>query len=97
MEKPKLYFYLSIGSIILTFTTGLGIFASFFLLAKIASEKGRLSRNYLVGNENKLKILKNARTINIVNLTLYCIVILYVLLMYFITKLKSPAGHNMWQ
>lgn len=68
MDKPKLYYYLSIVSIVLTFTTGFGILASLILLVIIASEKDKLSNKYLVGNVNALETLRKARKLNKVNL-----------------------------
>lgn len=68
MEKPKLYYYLSIVAIVLTFTSGLGILASLILLVIIASEKDKLSNKYLVGNVNALETLRKARKLNKVNL-----------------------------
>ncbi len=97
MKKTQIYFIMSIVSIVLTFTTAMGVFVSFVLFNLIRQEKLKLSNKYLVGYENEFRVLKNARTITIVNFTINGIVIFYVLLMFLITYIKSPPGHNMWQ
>ena len=66
MKKAQIYFIMSIASIVLTFTTAMGVFLSLILINLIKQEKLKLSNKYLVGNENELRILKNARIINII-------------------------------
>ena len=97
MKKAQIYFIMSIASIVLTFTTAMGVFLSLILINLIKQEKLKLSNKYLVGNENELRILKNARIINIINLVINGIVVFYISLMFLVTYLKSPPGHNMWQ
>ena len=97
MKKAQIYFIMSIASIVLTFTTAMGVFLSLILINLIKQEKLKLSNKYLVGNENELRILKNARIINIINLVINGIIIFYISLMFLVTYLKSPPGHNMWQ
>ena len=75
METPKLYYYLSFATIFLTFTTGIGIFASLVLLVLIHSEKQNQTNTYLVGTENSLEILRKARKINIINLIINGVII----------------------
>ncbi len=75
METPKLYYYLSFATIILTFTTGIGVFASLVLLFLIQSKKQKLSNKYLIGTENSLETLRKARKINIINLIINAVII----------------------
>ncbi len=75
METPKLYYYLSFATIVLTFTTGIGIFATLVLLVLIHSEKQKLSNKYLVGTENSLETLQKDKKINIVNLIINGLII----------------------
>lgn len=84
MEKPKLYYYLSIAAFVLTFTTGLGIFVSLILLFLIANEKDKLSNKYLVGTEDALITLRKAKKLNIINVLLHIVVIAVILLVVFI-------------
>ncbi|WP_309608994.1 hypothetical protein [Flavobacterium sp.] len=82
MEKPQTYYYLSIVSIVLTFTTGMGIFASLVLLVLIQSEKEKLSGNYLVGTEKSLETLKKAKKIVLINLIINGVLFAAVIILF---------------
>ena len=88
MKNAQIYYISSIGSIILTFTTGIGVVTSLILLVLIQSEKDKLSNSFLVETEKSLEILRKAKKLNIVNLiingVLFAAVIL--LLLYVMTQ-----------
>ena len=61
MKNVQIYYILSIGSIVLTFTTGIGVFASLILLVLIQHEKDKLSNNFLLETESLLETLRKAK------------------------------------
>lgn len=75
MKSHKTYFYLSVIAIVLTFTTGFGIFASLVMLVLIHSETEKLSNKYIIDTEDALEILRKARRLNIINLIINAVII----------------------
>lgn len=88
MKNVQIYYIMSVGSIVLTFTTGIGVFASLILLVLIHSEKEKLSSHFVVDNEETLKILQKAKKLNIINLIINGVLILalIILLCYLMTQ-----------
>ncbi len=88
MKSVQIYYILSIGSIFLTFTTGIGVFTSLVLLVLIQSEKDKLSKSFLVETENSLKILQKAKKLNIINLIINGVLLaaVIILLLYVCTQ-----------
>ena len=90
MKKAEIYYYLSFGSILLTFTTGLGIFASIILLDMINVEKRNLTLSNTIDD---LDFLKKAKRNSIINLVLNAILIvlgIIALILIFIAMMNHP-------
>ncbi len=92
MKKSEIYYYLSFGSILLTFTTGLGIFASIILLVMINAEKRNLKLSNTL-DEFEMDFLKKAKRNSIINLVLNTILIvlgIIALIWIFIAMMNHP-------
>ena len=92
MKKSEIYYYLSFGSILLTFTTGLGIFASIILLVMINAEKRNLKLSNTL-DEFEMDFLKKAKRNSIINLVLNAILIvlgIIALIWIFIAMMNHP-------
>ena len=82
MKKGQIYYISSICSIVLTFTTGIGVFTSLVLLVLIQSEKDKLSGSLLVETEKSLKILQKAKKLNIINLIINGVLFAAVIILF---------------
>ena len=92
MKKAEIYYYLSFGSILLTFTTCLGVFASIILLVMINAEKRNLILSSTL-DKFDIECLKKARRNSIINLVLNAILIvlgIIVLIWVFIAMMNHP-------
>lgn len=79
MKTSKIYFYLAISSIFLTFLTGLGFVLSIILLFLISSEKQNLLSNFDESFiQRELQDLKNAKVLSIANLILTALLLFIV-------------------
>ena len=92
MKNVQIYYILSIGSIVLTFTTGIGVFASLILLVLIQHEKHELSNIFLVDIENELEILRKARKLNIINLIINGVIVALGLIVVIVLLFCLPEG-----
>ena len=67
MKNVQICYILSIASIVLTFTTGIGFFTSSALLFLIQHEKDKLSNNFLVDTESLLETSRKAKKLDKIN------------------------------
>ena len=92
MKNVQIYYILSIGSIVLTFTTGIGVFASLILLVLIQHEKDKLSNNFLLETESLLETLRKAKKINIINLIINGVIVALGLIVVIVLLFCLPEG-----
>lgn len=90
MKKAEIYYYLSFGSILLTFTTGLGIFASIILLVMINVEKRNLTLNNTIDDFDFLKKAKRNSIINLVLNGILIVLGIIALIWVFIAMMNHP-------